>query len=158
MWIRLTSSKSSCSLWNASISIANVGQSIEFVVISNRFEQSVSKRIDVTLMSLIRKAAQNILLAGLEMDWTIQVFFGPNSSSGRSSISVVFLLMLNWSNWLINSYRLGRWVGWVRLTYMNRLKLSLKSIVLDRILRSCFIVRIWVVGLGPVSDLASDMI
>ena len=61
IWDSLTSSKSSCSLRNTSIYVAKVGQSIGFVVISTRSEQSVSNLIKDILLSLIHAAAQSNL-------------------------------------------------------------------------------------------------
>lgn len=58
IWSRLVLSKLSCRLRKASIFEAKAGQSIEFVDISTRYEQSVSNQIEEILMCLIHEAAQ----------------------------------------------------------------------------------------------------
>lgn len=58
IWSRLVLSKLSCRLRKASIFEAKAGQSIEFVDISTRYEQSVSNQIEEIFMSLIHEAAQ----------------------------------------------------------------------------------------------------
>lgn len=56
IWSRF--SKLSCRLLKASIFEAKAGQSIEFVDISTRYEQSVSNQIEEIFMSLIHEAVQ----------------------------------------------------------------------------------------------------
>lgn len=59
IWSKFMFSKLSCRLWKSSIFEANTGESIGFVIISTRSKQSVSKRINEIIMSLMHEAAQS---------------------------------------------------------------------------------------------------